>query len=248
MSNLAENIPRDHAPGELSSDRQAAIEALVERDGGCLVLLINDWVPAPSSATAETRRTVQLSAETKSALMRHASNQASDDLQGHPAWRPEMATLSGFFRAAKWRSGGTPKRATSRPRSSRAPQRAKRGLAKQAAAQSSATSGADEPPPGDDPPRRSARQREAPASVGARLVNQRTAPEVLGWPGRRFIDFVERKSVPHVVDRRLFIAKVEDVLRALGLAETASVAKVEAIVDWRARAELKLVGGLRGER
>jgi hypothetical protein len=51
------------------------------------------------------------------------------------------------------------------------------------------------------------------------LVNQRTAPEVLGWTPRRFLDFLKRKNVPHVVDRRLYVARLSDVEAALGLAD-----------------------------
>jgi hypothetical protein len=51
-----------------------------------------------------------------------------------------------------------------------------------------------------------------------RLVNQRSAAAVLGWPSRFYLEFIKRKSVPHVVVRRLHIARCDDILEALGLA------------------------------
>jgi hypothetical protein len=48
----------------------------------------------------------------------------------------------------------------------------------------------------------------------ARLVNQRSALAVLGWPSRFYLEFIKRKSVPHVVVRRLHIARCDDILEA----------------------------------
>jgi hypothetical protein len=81
------------------------------------------------------------------------------------------------------------------------------------------------------------------------LVCQQTAPAVLGWSGRRFIEFVRRKGVRHTIDRRRIVALLGDVLTALGLDAPPAAKSVEPIAsDWRARAELKLVGGSRGAR
>jgi hypothetical protein len=51
------------------------------------------------------------------------------------------------------------------------------------------------------------------------LVSQRTAPAILGWNSRRYIAFVRRRDVRHVIDGRLVIARLDDVLTALGLAD-----------------------------
>jgi transcriptional antiterminator Rof (Rho-off) len=124
-----------------------------------------------------------------------------------------------------------------RSRATHAPQRSTREPRRRASRSAAAATRAG-PAKGDDPD---------PEPSSRVLVCQKTAPAVLGWTGRRYIDFLRRKRVPHVVDARLFVAKLDDVLTALGL-DAPSAAKVEAIVDWRARAELKLVGGSRGGR
>ena len=57
------------------------------------------------------------------------------------------------------------------------------------------------------------------SAVGAVLVNQKTCGAVLGWTRKRFIKFVTTKGVPFARDGRLYNARVDDVLGALGLAE-----------------------------
>jgi hypothetical protein len=58
---------------------------------------------------------------------------------------------------------------------------------------------------------------DGPAPPAARLVNQRSALAVLGWPSRFYLEFIRRKHVPHVVVRRLHVSRVADILDALGL-------------------------------
>jgi hypothetical protein len=123
-------------------------------------------------------------------------------------------------------------------RASHVPQRSTSRAPRRRVSRSAAAATRAGPAKGDDPD---------PEPSSRVLVCQKTAPAVLGWTGRRYIGFLRRKRVPHVVDARLFVARLDDVLTALGL-DAPSAAKVEAIVGWRARAELKLVGGSRGAR
>jgi hypothetical protein len=50
------------------------------------------------------------------------------------------------------------------------------------------------------------------------LVSQATAKPLLGWSRKRFIKFVTAKGVRHVREGRLYVARLDDVLGALGLA------------------------------
>jgi hypothetical protein len=64
------------------------------------------------------------------------------------------------------------------------------------------------------------------------LVNQRTALAILGWTPARFLRFVRAKGVRHVVDRRLIIARVDDVVAALGLADPGEGATAQSAPAW----------------
>lgn len=78
------------------------------------------------------------------------------------------------------------------------------------------------------------------------LVNQKTAPEVLSFSSRRYLEIVRRKKVRHVRDGRLVIARVDDVLAALGLPSNKPAAPAPAAVaTWSPESVL---AGIRGER
>lgn len=179
------------------------------------------------------------------ALAREATEHAQtrqDVAEAHA--RANADRLDAFLVAA--RDARDPRsQATLAPRGQASPRAPKQRAARPAAAaQCSAPSGADGPPPAE-PPRARAGQL-----IGATilLVDQRSAGRLLGWTARRFIGFVRRNGLPHAVDRRLVIARLDDVLRALGLDATPAAKPVEPAVGWRVRAELRLVGGPRGGR
>jgi hypothetical protein len=101
---------------------------------------------------------------------------------------------------------------------------------------------------------RAPRPRSAPTSSATRvdsddgdgpppplLVNQRTALAVLGLTRRAFLALVKSHSIPHRVFRRLTLCRLDDVLRALGLAPAAAPAAPP--VPWQERARLQLIAG-----
>ena len=117
-------------------------------------------------------------------------------------------------------------------RSPRAPSRPAPARATQATTPSGGT---DPPPP--EPPRR---RLSAPV-----LVDQRSALEVLNWTSRRFIDFVRRKNVRYVIDRRLIVARLDDVLRALGLTDEPETESTAGEPEWSPD---DVVAAIRGRR
>jgi hypothetical protein len=187
---------------------------------------------APSLAlAAEIDHYDKLAAEYR-ALAREAIEHVRESLEFIEARaRADANRLDEFLAAAR-------QNRVIRSRATHAPQRSTREPRRRASRSAAAATRAG-PAKGDDPD---------PEPSSRVLVCQKTAPAVLGWSGRRFIEFVRRKGVRHTIDRRRIVALLGDVLAALGLGVAPSTAKVETIVDWRARAELKLVGGLRGER
>jgi hypothetical protein len=75
------------------------------------------------------------------------------------------------------------------------------------------------------------------------LVDQRSAGPLLGWSRRRYLEFLKRRSVPHVVDARLHIARVDDVLAALGLPPRQPVQAPQEPTAWDERAFLRVLDG-----
>ena len=161
-------------------------------------------------------------------------------------WRAIRESLRAEWRAIRESLvARTRQQATPKPRARGAPRAPRRA----SAAQSAGPGGADGPPPAPEPPK--PRHVRVGQSVDAPiLVNQRTALALFGWTARRYIAFLHRKGVQHVVDGRLFVARVADVVAALGLPlEPAPQAVAAPSLDWRQRAELRLVsGGKRGVR
>jgi hypothetical protein len=63
-------------------------------------------------------------------------------------------------------------------------------------------------------------------------ITDRTAPHVLGLEPRAFREFLVERSVPHVRLGRRVVARVDDVLEALGLAAvTTEAGELATVVD-----------------
>jgi hypothetical protein len=50
------------------------------------------------------------------------------------------------------------------------------------------------------------------------LVDQHSAPRLLGWSGRRFVAYLKRSGIGFGRDRRLYVCRLSDVLESLGIA------------------------------
>jgi hypothetical protein len=124
-----------------------------------------------------------------------------------------------------------PSPAPVRRQQGRTPRRAPRRAVPRVAAVRAASGAGDGPEPGPRPT--------------AVLVDQRSAAHFLGWSSRRFLNFLGRKSVPHVIDRRLHIARLDDVLEALGLPPRQQV-QAPTEPQWNEREFLRVIEGGRG--
>lgn len=84
-----------------------------------------------------------------------------------------------------------------------------------------------------------------PASLGVAItVTQKSAPDVLGIPGRRFLALVRAWQIPHAPFGRLVIARVDDVLSALAAHTSAAN---ETDLDAAVAAELRARAARRGK-
>ena len=126
--------------------------------------------------------------------------------------------------------------------SARAPRPASRPSAPTGRPAPKASSDGDPPPP-----RAPADAPRAQAPAGATvLVSQATSLALLSLSRKRFIVLVRDRGIRHTVDRRLIIARLDDVLAALGLADAAQATPAPA---WSPEMVLRAIrGGKAGAR